>query len=52
MADPEGGKCDAKDIVSLPKSNEEPLNLNTLDKEEGATFHEGGIRGWTAVLGA
>ena len=52
MADLEDGKCDAKDIDSSLNFIEKTLNLNTLDKEEGTKFHEGGIRGWTAVLGA
>ena len=46
-ADLEDQKCDATN-----SANEKNLGLTTVDKEEGARFQEGGIRGWAAVIGA
>jgi hypothetical protein len=44
-------KYDANNSISSP--NEEILGaIGTLDKDEGSEFLEGGIRGWTTVLGA
>ena len=41
-----------QDAKSLPNLNEKALDIITLDKEEGAEFKEGGIRGWATVIGA
>ena len=44
-------KYDANNSISSP--NEMILGtIGTLDKDDGSEFQEGGIRGWTTVIGA